>query len=69
MDFKDLKRLAVECDGWIRTACLLVQDVMGEDFVFEDLSAGVKNKGSHEGVSSEAKATAIEVGQRLYTRF
>ena len=66
MDFKDLKRLAVECDGWIRTACLLVQDVMGEGFVFEDLSAGMKKKGSHEGVSSEAKTTTVEVGQQLH---
>ena len=66
MDFKDLKRLAVECDGWIRTACLLVQDVMGEGFVFEDLSAGVKKKGSQEGVPSETKTTAVEVGQRLH---
>ena len=66
MDFKDLKRLAVECDGWIRTACLLVQDVMGEGFVFEDLSSGVKKKGSHDGVSSEAKTTTVEVGQRLH---
>ncbi|XP_067017246.1 axonemal dynein light chain domain-containing protein 1-like isoform X2 [Acropora muricata] len=65
MDFKDLKRLAVECDGWIRTACLLVQDVMGEGFVFEDLSAGVKKKGSQEGVPSEAKTTTVEAPEKI----
>ena len=61
MDFKDLKRLAVECDGWIRTACLLVQDVMGEDFVFVDQSAGVKGKTSNEAISTETKVAVVEV--------
>ena len=61
MDFKDLKRLSVECEVWIRTACLLIHDVMGEDFVFEDLSSGVKGKGSHTAVSTDSKATVVEV--------
>ena len=60
MDFKDLKRLTVECEGWIRTARLLIQDVMGEDFVFEDVSAGLK-KGSETSVSTDSKTTVVEV--------
>lgn len=60
MDFKDLKRLTVECEGWIRTARLLIQDVMGEDFVFEDASAGFK-KGTDGAVSTDSKTTVIEV--------
>ena len=60
MDFKDLKRLSVECEGWIRTARLLIQDVMGEDFVFEDISAGAK-KGTSRAVSTDSKATETEV--------
>lgn len=60
MDFKDLKRLTVECEGWIRTARLLIQDVMGEDFVFEDVSASLK-KGTDRAVSADSKTTAIEV--------
>ena len=61
MDFKDLKRLAVECEGWIRTARLLIQDVMGEDFVFEDLSAGAKGKGPDRAHSTDSKTTVAEV--------
>lgn len=60
MDFKDLKRLAVECEGWIRTAGLLIQDVMGDDFVFEDLSVGVKGKESEKEISTDSKATPVE---------
>ena len=60
MDFKDLKRLTVECEGWIRTARLLIQDVMGEDFVFEDTSAGFK-KGTDRVGSTDSKTTVIEV--------
>ena len=60
MDFKDLKRLSVECEGWIRTARLLIRDVMGEDFVFEDVSAGLK-KGSDRAVSTDSKTTVVEV--------
>jgi len=60
MDFKDLKRLSVECEGWIRTARLLIQDVMGEDFVFEDASAGFK-KGTDKAGSTDSKTTFIEV--------
>ena len=62
MDFKDLKRLVVECEGWIRTAHLLIQEVMGDDFVFEDLSAGVKGKGPDKAVSTDSKTTVVEVG-------
>lgn len=61
MDFKDLKRLAVECEGWIRTARLLIQDVMGEDFVFEDLPSGVKGKSPDGAVSTDSKVTVAEV--------
>lgn len=60
MDFKDLKRLTVECEGWIRTARLLIQDVMGDDFVFEDASAGVK-KGTDRVGSTDSKTTVVEV--------
>lgn len=60
MDFKDLKRLSVECEGWIRTARLLIQDVMGEDFVFEDVSANTK-KGADRAVSTNSKVTETEV--------
>ena len=60
MDFKDLKRLTVECGGWIRTAYLLIQDVMGEDFVFEDASAGFK-KGTDRAGSTDSKTTVMEV--------
>lgn len=60
MDFKDLKRLSVECEGWIRTARLLIQDVMGEDFVFEDVSANTK-KGADIAVSTDSKVTETEV--------
>lgn len=60
MDFKDLKRLSVECEGWIRTARLLIQDVMGEDFVFEDVSANTK-KGADRAVSTDSKITETEV--------
>lgn len=60
MDFKDLKRLSVECEGWIRTARLLIQDVMGEDFVFEDVSANTK-KGADRAVSTDSKVTETEV--------
>lgn len=60
MDFKDLKRLSVECEGWIRTARLLIQDVMGEDFVFEDVSANTK-KGADRAVSTDSKVTESEV--------
>lgn len=60
MDFKDLKRLSVECEGWIRTARLLIQDVMGEDFVFEDVSANTK-KGVDRAVSTDSKVTETEV--------
>ena len=60
MDFKDLKRLTVECEGWIRTARLLIQDVMGEDFVFEDASAGFKKATDRAG-STDSKTTVIEV--------
>ena len=60
MDFKDLKRLNVECEGWIRTARLLIQDVMGEDFVFEDVSANTK-KGADRAVSTDSKVTETEV--------
>ena len=60
MDFKDLKRLSVECEGWIRTARLLIQDVMGEDFVFEDVSANTK-KEADRAVSTDSKATETEV--------
>ena len=60
MDFKDLKRLSMECEGWIRTAGLLVQDLMGEDFVFEDGSAGSK-KGADMAVSTDSKTTVVEV--------
>ena len=60
MDFKDLKRLTVECEGWIRTSRLLIQDVMGEDFVFEDASVGVK-KGTDKVESTDSKTTVIEV--------
>lgn len=60
MDFKDLKRLTVECEGWIRTAYLLIQDVMGEDFVFEDASAGFK-KGTDRAGSTDSKTTVMEV--------
>lgn len=60
MDFKDLKRLSVECEGWIRTAGLLIQDVMGDDFVFQDLSAGKKEKGPDRAVSTDSKATGGE---------
>ncbi|XP_020618075.1 axonemal dynein light chain domain-containing protein 1-like [Orbicella faveolata] len=59
MDFKDLKRLTVECEGWIRTARLLIQDVMGDDFVFEDASAGVK-KGTDRVGSTDSKTTVVE---------
>ena len=65
MDFKDLKRLSVECEGWIRTAHLLIQDVMGEDFVFEDVSAGSK-KGTDRAVSTDSKTTVAEVGLKLF---
>lgn len=68
MDFKDLKRLAVECDGWIRTACLLVQDVMGEDFVFVDQSAGVKGKTSNEAISTETKVAVVEESEKTEQR-
>ena len=61
MDFKDLKRLSVECEGWIRTAGLLIQDVMGDDFVFQDLSAVKKEKGPDRAVSADSKATGGEV--------
>lgn len=60
MDFKDLKRLSVECEGWIRTARLLIPDVMGEDFVFEDVSANTK-KGADRAVSTDSKVTETEV--------
>ena len=60
MDFKDLKRLTVECEGWIRTARLLIQDIMGEDFVFEDATAGF-NKGIDRAGSTDSKTTVIEV--------
>lgn len=60
MDFKDLKRLSVECEGWIRTARLLIQDVMGEDFVFEDVSANTK-RGADRAVSTDSKVTETEV--------
>ena len=60
MDFKDLKRLSVECEGWIRTSRLLIQDVMGEDFVFEDVSANMK-KGADRAVSTDSKVTETEV--------
>lgn len=60
MDFKDLKRLTVECECWIRTASLLIQDVTGEDFVFEDASAGFK-KGTDMTGSTDSKTTVIEV--------
>lgn len=60
MDFKDLKRLSVECEGWIRTARLLIQDVMGEDFVFEDVSANTR-KEADRAVSTDSKATETEV--------
>lgn len=60
MDFKDLKRLSVECEGWIRTARLLIQDVMGEDFVFEDDSANTK-RGADRAVSTDSKVTETEV--------
>lgn len=60
MDFKDLKRLSVECEGWIRTARLLIQDVMGEDFVFENVSANTK-KGADRAVSTDSKVTETEV--------
>lgn len=60
MDFKDLKRLSVECEGWIRTARLLIEDVMGEDFVFEDVSANTK-KGADRAVSTDSKVTETEV--------
>ena len=60
MDFKDLKRLTVECEGWIRTAYLLIQDVMGEDFVFEDASAGFK-KGTDRAGSTDSKTTVMDV--------
>lgn len=60
MDFKDLKRLTVECEGWIRTAGLLIQDVMGEDFVFEDASASLK-KGTDRAGSTDSKTTVTEV--------
>lgn len=59
MDFKDLKRLSVECEGWIRTARLLIQDVMGEDFVFEDVSANTK-KEAGRAASTDSKATETE---------
>lgn len=59
MDFKDLKRLSVECEGWIRTARLLIQDVMGEDFVFEDVSANTK-RGADRAVSTDSKVTETE---------
>lgn len=61
MDFKDLKRLSVECEGWIRTTGLLIQDVMGDDFVFQDLSAGKKEKGPDRAASTDSKATGGEV--------
>ena len=61
MDFKDLKRLTVECEGWIRTARLLIQDVMGDDFVFEDASAALKGKESDIDVATESGVTAAEV--------
>ncbi|XP_032220070.1 axonemal dynein light chain domain-containing protein 1 [Nematostella vectensis] len=32
MEFKDLKRLTSECEGWVRTAELLTREVMGEDY-------------------------------------
>lgn len=60
MDFKDLKRLSVECEGWIRTARLLIQDVMGEDFVFEDVSANTR-RGADRAVSTDSKVTETEV--------
>lgn len=60
MDFKDLKRLSVECEGWIRTARLLIQDAMGEDFVFEDVSANTK-RGADRAVSTDSKVTETEV--------
>ena len=69
MDFKDLKRLTVECEGWIRTASLLIQDVMGEDFVFEDASAGFK-KGPD--MTGSTDSTVIEVSapfQLIYDLF
>jgi len=66
MDFKDLKRLTVECEGWIRTARLLIQDVMGEDFVFEDASADSK-KGIDRTGSTDSKTNVIEVGMSIST--
>lgn len=68
MDFKDLKRLTVECEGWIRTAGLLIQDVMGEDFVFEDASASLK-KGTDRAGSTDSKTTVTEVSMPFQLTF
>ena len=63
MDFKELKRLRVEGEGWIRTAELLRLEVVGEDFVIEqkppETGKEVK-KESHDFLDVSA-ATSTEV--------
>jgi hypothetical protein len=65
MEFKDLKRLTTEFEGWIYTAKLLIEEVTGEDYADEE-NPNKTNKGKDEGSTTTDTDVAVSVEVRVY---
>ena len=69
LDFKDLGRVSVECDGWIRTATLLTREALGDEVLAEESAASAQKSRSRVDDDDAPTATpestvavSVEVG-------
>lgn len=65
MEYKDLKRINTECEGWIHTAKLLIQEVTGENYIPQDKQDENKNakQQTKQDEDTETKSTTPAEGK------
>lgn len=63
MEYKDLKRINTECEGWVHTAKLLIQEVTGEDYIPEEKQKEPTTKKTETEKDEEGGAKSTTPGE------
>ena len=62
MEYKDLKRINNEFEGWIYTAKLLIHEVAGEDYIPDEKDPTTKKTETKKDEEGEARSTGTTPG-------